>query len=213
MTRAVVDEGVKTSSLMDDDQSARRLLPSLERINEGTNPPRLFKSCVAFCGRGRREASTDQSLPVINSSNSSSSNKSYNPRTCCVMCRRQLGPAACPRLGRMMVLMVLVLAAGDMVRQAEGAAVPGFQHVPAAAHLRDSGQKDDPLARLSKVFGISRIPARVVHRTPPQYMTELYQAVADTRSGLTKANGPYNANTIRSFPDRGEYLVLLLCST
>ncbi|PVD38946.1 hypothetical protein C0Q70_01571 [Pomacea canaliculata] len=111
----------------------------------------------------------------------------------------------------MMVLMVLVLAAGDMVRQAEGAAVPGFQHVPAAAHLRDSGQKDDPLARLSKVFGISRIPARVVHRTPPQYMTELYQAVADTRSGLTKANGPYNANTIRSFPDRGEYLVLLLC--
>lgn len=54
------------------------------------------------------------------------------------------------------------------------------------------------------MFGIKRIPGKVVHRTPPQYMTELYDMVADT-SGLTKASGPYNANTVRSFPDRGQY--------
>ncbi|XP_076458095.1 bone morphogenetic protein 2-like isoform X2 [Babylonia areolata] len=69
---------------------------------------------------------------------------------------------------------------------------------------RRQGEEDgeeDPLARLSKVFGIKRIPGKVFHRTPPQYMTELYHEVADT-GGLTKASGPYNANTIRSFPDR-----------
>ncbi|KAL8558421.1 hypothetical protein ACOMHN_064768 [Nucella lapillus] len=69
-------------------------------------------------------------------------------------------------------------------------------------HPRPGRLKDeDPLARLSRVFGIKRIPAKVVHRTPPQYMTELYKEVAD-KSGLTKASGPYNANTVRSFPDR-----------
>ncbi|RUS77731.1 hypothetical protein EGW08_014519, partial [Elysia chlorotica] len=59
----------------------------------------------------------------------------------------------------------------------------------------------DALARLSKVFGISRIPHRTIHRSPPQYMQELYASTTDT-GGLTRARGPYNSNTIRSFPDK-----------
>ncbi|KAK3760597.1 hypothetical protein RRG08_022879 [Elysia crispata] len=60
----------------------------------------------------------------------------------------------------------------------------------------------DALARLSKVFGISRIPHGTIHRSPPQYMQELYASTTDT-GGLTRARGPYNSNTIRSFPDKG----------
>ncbi|KAL8587805.1 hypothetical protein ACOMHN_021023 [Nucella lapillus] len=77
---------------------------------------------------------------------------------------------------------------------------PARESVPSVPSYNVEGEQD-PLARLSKVFGISRIPAKAIHRTPPQYMTELFREVADT-GGLTKASGPYDANTIRSFPDR-----------
>ncbi|GFN96339.1 bone morphogenetic protein 7-like [Plakobranchus ocellatus] len=64
-----------------------------------------------------------------------------------------------------------------------------------------SESKPDALTRLSKVFGISRIPHGNIHRSPPQYMQELYASTTDT-GGLTRARGPYNSNTIRSFPDK-----------
>ena len=55
----------------------------------------------------------------------------------------------------------------------------------------------------SKCSASSGFRARWSTARRPQYMTELYDMVADT-SGLTKASGPYNANTVRSFPDRGQ---------
>jgi hypothetical protein len=82
---------------------------------------------------------------------------------------------------------------------------------PSRPSLPSRGEdgEPDPLARLSKVFGIKRIPRRIMAGVPPQYMTELYDTVADLH-GLTKAPGPYNANTVRSFPDRGR-LVYRAC--
>ena len=82
---------------------------------------------------------------------------------------------------------------------------PASTLFPSVNSSSGGSTSQDPLSRLSKVFGISRIPTYVVHRTPPQYMTDLYGIVAD-RGGLTISRGPYNANTVRSFPDRGTVL-------
>ncbi|XP_076451708.1 bone morphogenetic protein 2-like [Babylonia areolata] len=103
------------------------------------------------------------------------------------------------------VVLVLLLLASPGV-QGRSSLSPQDRSSPSTPRLpprpgRHRQGQEDPLARLSRVFGIKRIPARVVHRTPPQYMTDLYRTVADN-SGLTKASGPYNANTVRSFPDR-----------
>lgn len=64
----------------------------------------------------------------------------------------------------------------------------------------------DALERLSRVFGIRRLPSPdkvSPHMIAPEYMTRLYQSITDS-GGLTKANSPYNADIIRSFPDRGK---------
>lgn len=68
--------------------------------------------------------------------------------------------------------------------------------------LTKRSRPTDAIDRLSKVFGISKIPARIFHRSPPQYMTELYNSITET-GGLTTKAGPYNADVVRSFPDKG----------
>ncbi|XP_013393347.1 bone morphogenetic protein 7 [Lingula anatina] len=56
--------------------------------------------------------------------------------------------------------------------------------------------------KLSQVFGIDPPPIpHHNHRSPPQYMIDLYNAIADT-NGITKGMKPFNADVIRSFPDR-----------
>ena len=64
----------------------------------------------------------------------------------------------------------------------------------------------DALARLSQVFGIARIPRHSIHRSPPQFMKEMYQDISGI-GGLSRKAGPYNSNVIRSFPDKGEWLL------
>lgn len=62
----------------------------------------------------------------------------------------------------------------------------------------------DPLERLSRVFGIRRLPSQngpFPTQIPPEYMTRLYRSITDS-GGLSKTNGPYNADIVRSFPDR-----------
>ena len=85
---------------------------------------------------------------------------------------------------------------------------------PTSRSSKSSATKSEPdaLARLSKVFGISRIPHQAIQRSPPQYMQELYASTTDT-GGLTRARGPYNSNTIRSFPDKGwsQYKEITVC--
>jgi len=60
------------------------------------------------------------------------------------------------------------------------------------------------IQRLSRFFGIDRVPVRVFHKSPPQFMMDLYDSITDS-GGLMKRNSPYNADTIRSFPDRRKY--------
>ena len=64
--------------------------------------------------------------------------------------------------------------------------------------------RHDALARLSEVFEIDEVPLRNQRRTPPQYMSELYRKVAYS-DGISKKATPFNADTVRSFPDRGTY--------
>jgi hypothetical protein len=64
----------------------------------------------------------------------------------------------------------------------------------------------DALARLSQLFGIKRIPASFRHRTPPEYMSALYQSVA-YEDGITKSAAPFDADVVRGFPDRGTYAI------
>lgn len=59
------------------------------------------------------------------------------------------------------------------------------------------------ISPLVQVFGLPDVGERRHHQTPPQFMTELYNNIAD-QSGVTRRRNPYNANVIRSFIERGE---------
>ena len=61
----------------------------------------------------------------------------------------------------------------------------------------------DALERLSNLFGISKIPKNFHHRTPPDYMLELYSTVAYD-DGITKQSVPYDADVVRAIPDKGK---------
>ena len=69
---------------------------------------------------------------------------------------------------------------------------------------KEGGQdfKRKAIARLSKVFDIDRLPHRLSHRSPPQYMVDLYKSVADS-DGITRHRGPYGSDVVRGLPDRG----------
>ena len=69
----------------------------------------------------------------------------------------------------------------------------------------DERFKSEAIARLSRVFGIDRLPVHSHHRTPPQYMVDLYKSVAYS-NGITKTASPYDADIVRGFPDRGKPL-------
>lgn len=73
-----------------------------------------------------------------------------------------------------------------------------------SAHNPD---QSEAIRRLSRVFGIDRVPLHFRHRAPPQFMTELYRRVTDS-GGLTKTYTPYHADTVRSLPDKSEYITL-----
>lgn len=57
------------------------------------------------------------------------------------------------------------------------------------------------VSRLLQVFGLREPRRRERHQQPPQYMLELYNATAGS-GGITRSANPYNANLVRSFPDR-----------
>ena len=70
-----------------------------------------------------------------------------------------------------------------------------------------SAPDTDAVERLSKVFGIEKVPAsgRLARhpRSAPEYMVELYQNVA-YNDGISKTSSPYEADVVRGMPDRGE---------
>ena len=67
----------------------------------------------------------------------------------------------------------------------------------------------DAIQRLSKVFGIDNVPRHSVKATPPQFMLELFNDITDY-GGLIRKDGPYNASTIISFPDKGRSSIYFL---
>ncbi len=61
----------------------------------------------------------------------------------------------------------------------------------------------EAIARLSQVFRLDKVPVLRHHRSPPQYMVDLYHNVADS-DGITKSRSPYGSDVVRGFPDRGK---------
>ncbi|XP_074648779.1 bone morphogenetic protein 2-like [Tubulanus polymorphus] len=60
----------------------------------------------------------------------------------------------------------------------------------------------EAINRLSQVFEIDKVPSiRRRHKSPPQYMQELFNSIAD-EDGITRTKSPFDANVVRGFPDR-----------
>lgn len=68
--------------------------------------------------------------------------------------------------------------------------------------LGDQRERAEAIERLSQVFRLDKVPVLRHHRSPPQYMVDLYNNVADN-DGITKNRSPYGSNVVRGFPDRG----------
>ena len=75
----------------------------------------------------------------------------------------------------------------------------GPSHAPQPAPL-----SADAIDQLSRVFRIDKIPEVLSrHRTPPEYMTDLYGTLA-YQNGITKQDTPFNSDVVRGLPDRGK---------
>lgn len=76
----------------------------------------------------------------------------------------------------------------------------------AATASAEGGRQQRPkdgaaVSRLLQVFGLREPRRRERHQQPPVYMLELYNATAGS-GGITRSANKYNANLVRSFPDR-----------
>ena len=81
---------------------------------------------------------------------------------------------------------------------------PGYGARTAKAGKAEKEQTE-AIERLSRVFGIDHVPEHEFSKAPPQFMLELFKDITDV-GGLIRKKGPYNASTVVSFPDRGEYV-------
>ncbi|XP_021930842.1 growth/differentiation factor 2-like isoform X2 [Zootermopsis nevadensis] len=70
---------------------------------------------------------------------------------------------------------------------------------------RERGVKERALEKLQEVFGLPDLGEKRHHQIPPQFMTELYNNIAD-ESGVTRRKNPYNAKVVRSFIERDNSL-------
>ena len=78
-----------------------------------------------------------------------------------------------------------------------------------ASDVEDSGVDDAiALQQLTRVFGVESISDyyrhSVRHRSPPEYMVQLYDTIAYT-DGISKTAAPYEADVVRGIPDRGRH--------
>ncbi|XP_064458068.1 bone morphogenetic protein 2-like [Ornithodoros turicata] len=76
---------------------------------------------------------------------------------------------------------------------------------PTEPHVSSSEDTSEAVSRmLLQVFGMREQHGhrrRERHHLPPLYMLQLYNATAGA-SGITRTANPYNANLVRSFPDK-----------
>ena len=94
---------------------------------------------------------------------------------------------------------LLILLSGVFPDATESAANPGE-----AAELNTR----QAIERLSLVFGLEKVPTHAHHRSPPEYMVDLYQSVAFS-DGITKTAAPFDADVVRGFPDKGKVSIEL----
>ncbi|XP_022243527.1 bone morphogenetic protein 2-like isoform X2 [Limulus polyphemus] len=74
--------------------------------------------------------------------------------------------------------------------------------VTSSYHPPDNGNDTNALNKLLQVFGMEHPGRRERHAAPPQFMLDLYNAIADSRGEVTRTANPYSAKIIRSFPDK-----------
>nr|CAD7407236.1 unnamed protein product [Timema poppensis] len=75
------------------------------------------------------------------------------------------------------------------------------QQSPQLISSREKNNREKALAKLQEVFGLPDRASKPHHQVPPQFMTELYNTIAEP-SGLTRGRNPYNAKVVRSFIER-----------
>jgi len=120
-----------------------------------------------------------------------------------------------------------ILAAVLLMTALRGSAVPA----PSRSRTSNSGSDVEDsdihdaiaLQQLTRVFGVESVSdyyhhrysdedgesqqsarhCHVRHRSPPDYMVQLYDTVAYT-DGISKTAAPYEADVVRGIPDRGE---------
>ncbi|XP_022252446.1 bone morphogenetic protein 2-like [Limulus polyphemus] len=67
----------------------------------------------------------------------------------------------------------------------------------------DANEKQEAINRLLQIFNINTPGRSDRHLNPPQYMLDLYNALADS-GGASKSPNPYKVNIVRSFPDKDQ---------
>ena len=72
---------------------------------------------------------------------------------------------------------------------------------------RRSGLTEEAISRLTQVFQIPKVPKVSHHRSPPEYMLDLYKQVTYS-DGITKGANPFNADIVRGFSDKGEFTLI-----
>ena len=103
--------------------------------------------------------------------------------------------------------MVLLLLTVEFLSVFPGAIVSGTSR--GSSHRVRTAQPamtEEAITRLSRVFRIDKVPVRDTlsqHRTPMEYMTNLYGTLA-YQNGITKQDTPFNSDVVRGLPDRGE---------
>nr|CAD7423191.1 unnamed protein product [Timema monikensis] len=75
------------------------------------------------------------------------------------------------------------------------------QQMPQRISSREKNNREKALAKLQEVFGLPDRASKHHHQVPPQFMTELYNTIAEP-NGLTRGRNPYNAKVVRSFIER-----------
>ena len=96
--------------------------------------------------------------------------------------------------------------------------------VPAPRRQRTSNSSSDvedsdvddvnAMRQLTRVFGVESVSDyygyhHARHRSPPDYMVQLYDTVAYT-DGISKTAAPYEADVVSGIPDRGERIKIYL---